>query len=103
MSVVLVVDDEPTIRRLVAAFLIEGGCETMTAPDAETAWMAIGERKPDAIITDIRLPGMDGVEFAHRGTQRRAFFGYAASVHQRLGIGAHLQQAAAGRVLPQAV
>lgn len=37
----------------------------MTAPDAETAMRAIIDRKPDAIITDIRLPGMDGVEFAH--------------------------------------
>lgn len=73
MSVVLVVDDEPTIRRLVAAVLIEGGCETMTAPDAETAWTAIGERKPDAIITDIRLPGMDGVEFAHRVREDKRF------------------------------
>ena len=66
MSVVLVVDDEPTICRLVAALLLQSGCETITAPDAEAAWRAIGERQPDAIITDIRLPGMDGVEFAQK-------------------------------------
>jgi DNA-binding response OmpR family regulator len=64
VSVVLVVDDEPTIRRLVAAVLTQSGWESMTAPDAETAMRAIVARKPDAIITDIRLPGMDGVEFA---------------------------------------
>jgi DNA-binding response OmpR family regulator len=66
MSVVLVVDDEPTIRRLVAAVLLESGCEPITAPDAETALRAISEHKLDAIITDIRLPGMDGVEFAEK-------------------------------------
>jgi Response regulator containing CheY-like receiver, AAA-type ATPase, and DNA-binding domains len=64
VSVVLVVDDEPTIRRLVAAILTQSGRESMTAPDAETAMRAIIDRKPDAIITDIRLPGMDGVAFA---------------------------------------
>ena len=66
MSVVLVVDDEPAIRRLVAALLVQSGCETITAADAETAWTAIDKRKPDAIITDIRLPGMDGVQFARK-------------------------------------
>jgi len=66
MTVVLVVDDEPTIRRLVAAVLIQSGCEPVTAPDAETALRAISEQRPDAIITDIRLPGMDGVEFAEK-------------------------------------
>jgi CheY-like chemotaxis protein len=66
MSVVMVVDDEPTIRRLVAAVLIGSGCEPITAPDAETAMRALRERKPDAIITDIRLPGMDGIEFAEK-------------------------------------
>ena len=60
----LVVDDEPTIRRLVAAILTQSGCESMTAPDAETAMRAMIDRKPDAIITDIRLPGIDGVAFA---------------------------------------
>jgi DNA-binding response OmpR family regulator len=64
VSVVLVVDDEPTIRRLVAAILTQSGRESMTAPDAETAMRAIIDRRPDAIITDIRLPGMDGVAFA---------------------------------------
>lgn len=73
MSIVLVVDDEPTIRRLVATLLIQGGCQTMTAPDAETAWTATGERKPDAIIIDIRLPGMDGVQFARRVREDERF------------------------------
>ncbi len=64
MSVVLVVDDEPTIRRLIAAVLKGLGWETMSAPDAETAIEMLEEQTPDVIITDIRLPGADGIEFA---------------------------------------
>lgn len=66
MGVVLVVDDEPTIRRLVASALALEGVATVDAPDAETAMELLDERVPDAIITDIQLPGMNGVEFAER-------------------------------------
>ncbi|MEO8456302.1 MAG: response regulator [Chloroflexota bacterium] len=73
MALILVVDDEPTIRRLVAAVLIQSGCEPVTAPDAETAMRALDELSPDAIITDIRLPGMDGVEFAGKVRENADF------------------------------
>jgi CheY-like chemotaxis protein len=66
MSIVLVVDDEPAVRRLISAALAGGECETVTAPDAETALGLLEDRTPDAIITDIRLPGIDGVEFARK-------------------------------------
>lgn len=66
MNVVLVVDDEPTIRRLIAAVLRGAGWETITAPDAETAIEMLETRRPDVIVTDIRLPGADGIEFAQR-------------------------------------
>jgi CheY-like chemotaxis protein len=66
MSVVLVIDDEPTIRRLLSAVLEGCGSETVAVGDAETAMTVIEHTTPDAIITDIRLPGMDGVEFAQR-------------------------------------
>jgi CheY-like chemotaxis protein len=66
MSVVLVIDDEPTIRRLLSAVLLDCGSEAVAVGDAETAMTVIEDTKPDAIITDIRLPGMDGVEFARR-------------------------------------
>jgi len=66
MSVALVVDDEPTICRLIATVLRSNGWETITAPDAETAIEMLESQAPDVIITDIRLPGADGVEFAER-------------------------------------
>ncbi|HLA82794.1 MAG TPA: response regulator [Thermoleophilia bacterium] len=58
----LVVDDEPTILRLVVLVLQDLGYETLAAPDAETAAGILAFRRPDLIITDVRLPGTDGVE-----------------------------------------
>lgn len=64
MTAALVVDDEPAILRLVAMVLAELGFETLTARDAETAAELLKSSKPDLVVTDVRLPGMDGVELA---------------------------------------
>lgn len=62
----LVVEDEPAILRLVTVVLADMGCETLAAPDAETALKILSADCPDIVITDVRLPGMDGVELADR-------------------------------------
>ncbi len=62
----LVIDDEPAILRLVAVILRDLGCEALTAPDAESALEVIQRQDPDLVISDVKLPGMDGVELAHR-------------------------------------
>jgi len=62
----LIVDDEPAILRLVVLVLQDLGYETLAAPDAETAAGILAFRKPDLIITDVRLPGMDGIELTRR-------------------------------------
>lgn len=62
----LVVDDEPAILRLVILVLRDLGYETLAAPDAETAAGILAFRRPDLIITDVRLPGVDGLELARR-------------------------------------
>ena len=66
MTAALVVDDEPAILRLVAMVLRELGCETLTATDAETATQILKSTTPDLIVSDVRLPGMSGVEFAQQ-------------------------------------
>lgn len=63
---ILVVDDEPAIRRIVGIALRDLGCETYTAADAETALELLETRRPDVILADVRLPGVDGVELARR-------------------------------------
>jgi CheY-like chemotaxis protein len=62
---ILVVDDEPAIVRMVVAIIEElGFAETYTAPDAETALEVFEKRHPTIVLTDVKLPGMDGVELA---------------------------------------
>lgn len=61
----LVIDDEPAVLRLVSVILRDLGCETLTATDAESGLEVIERQDPDLVITDIKLPGMDGVQLAH--------------------------------------
>ena len=64
---VLVVDDEPMIRRMLAVILSEWGCEVFSAEDGEEALaMARGDTCPeiDILITDLCMPGMGGAALA---------------------------------------
>ncbi len=61
-STVLVVDDERTLARAIKAYLAENGYETEVAHDAESALALLGTLRPDVVITDVRLPGMNGIE-----------------------------------------
>lgn len=58
---ILVVDDHPTNRKLVCDLLGWFGYEVSQAPDAEQALDAVRDRRPDLILMDIGLPGMDGL------------------------------------------
>jgi CheY-like chemotaxis protein len=62
----LVVDDEPAILRLVVVVLRDLGCETLTAANAESALEIAEKADPDLVISDVKLPGMDGLELAKR-------------------------------------
>lgn len=59
---VLIVDDERTLARAIRAFLVEAGYEAEVAPDAETALPMLATLRPDVVFTDVRLPGMNGIE-----------------------------------------
>jgi two-component system, OmpR family, alkaline phosphatase synthesis response regulator PhoP len=59
---ILVVDDEPRIRELVDAYLRQEGYEVHTASDGPSGLAAARAYKPDLIILDVMLPGMDGIE-----------------------------------------
>jgi two-component system, OmpR family, KDP operon response regulator KdpE len=63
---VLVVDDEPSIVRVVAANLRARGYEALTAASGETALAVIETRQPDCIVLDLGLPGIDGLEVLRR-------------------------------------
>jgi DNA-binding NarL/FixJ family response regulator len=70
----LVVDDEPNLLRAVAACLKTENYEVSTARSGHEALMQLAEAVPDLIISDIRMPGMDGYKLARqlRGAPRTA-------------------------------
>jgi DNA-binding response OmpR family regulator len=63
---ILVVDDEPTIAEVVARYLVRAGYETRTAPDGPSAVSAATIDRPDLVVLDIKLPGLDGLEVMRR-------------------------------------
>ena len=63
---VLVVDDEPQIRRSLQVNLENKGYAVLTAASGEEALEAIVRRKPDVVVVDLILPSMDGIELTHR-------------------------------------
>ena len=66
MTKILVVDDEPSITNLVSAYLKPEGYEVFIASDGNTGLKAARVFKPDLIILDVMLPGMDGIELLSR-------------------------------------
>lgn len=64
---VLIVDDEQEIVDIVTAyFQRQGGYEVSSASDGITALIEVGRIKPDLLILDIMIPGVDGVEVCRR-------------------------------------
>ena len=63
---ILIVDDEPAIRDMVAYALRKGDFDPVHAGDAREAQAAIAERVPDLILLDWMLPGTSGLELARR-------------------------------------
>ena len=68
----LVVDDEPNLLRAVAACLKTAGYEVSTARSGREALVQLAEAVPDLLVSDIRMPGMDGYQLARqlRGSPR---------------------------------
>jgi DNA-binding NarL/FixJ family response regulator len=63
---ILVVDDEAKLLRAVAADLRGEGYDVMTAQSGAEALIWITQKLPDLIVSDIRMPGIDGYELARR-------------------------------------
>src|SRR5574338_174427 len=62
MTKILVIDDEPSITNLVSAYLKAEGYEVYVAADGNAGLKAARAYKPDLLILDVMLPGMDGLE-----------------------------------------
>ncbi len=63
---VLIIDDEPTIGEVVARYLQRAGYETRVAADGAQALAAAAQRRPDLVVLDVMLPGIDGLRLMSR-------------------------------------
>src|SRR5713101_1014752 len=63
MPAILIVEDEAKMRRLLELNLGEDGFSTLSAGDAETGLKLLRENTVDLVVTDLKLPGMNGLEF----------------------------------------
>ena len=99
---VLVVDDNADVAESTAILLRVAGCTVHVAQDGKTALAAMDRVRPDAVLLDIGLPGMDGYQVAQRMRERPEFrrtlivavSGYGQDEHQarsrEAGVDHHL-------------
>lgn len=64
MATLLIVDDEPQVRKLLETLLHHEGYQTVSASSGEEALQVVAQQAPDLILLDIMMPGMDGYEVA---------------------------------------
>lgn len=62
----LLIDDEPGIRRMMSLDLSADGYQVRTAEDGRSGLLAFDAERPDIVLTDLKMPGMDGIEVLRR-------------------------------------
>lgn len=70
---VLIVDDEPGIRLAVTDYLEAVGYTVISAATGKQAWQLVQQYRPHLLVTDIRMPQMDGYELVKLVRQQPAF------------------------------
>ena len=58
---VLIVENHVATRELLSALLTDAGYEVLTATDGRAALVILAQRRPDAVLTDLRMPLLDGL------------------------------------------
>ncbi len=72
MPTILIIEDEAKMRRLLELNLGEDGFKTLSAGDAETGLKLLGSETVDLVLTDLKLPGMSGLEFLQAAKRQNA-------------------------------
>ena len=65
-ATLLIVDDEPQVRKLLETLLQHEGYQTLSASNGEEALQLVAQQPPDLILLDIMMPGMDGYTLCKR-------------------------------------
>jgi DNA-binding response OmpR family regulator len=63
---VLVVDDDPTVSDVVRRYLEQDGCRVRLAADGPAGLAAVAADRPDLVVLDLMMPGLDGLEVCRR-------------------------------------
>ena len=66
MATILVVDDERPLRDLLVALFEQAGHRVLQAGDGRTALELVATERPDAVISDVMMPAIDGAELCRR-------------------------------------
>jgi len=66
MPTILIVDDEPIVREVVAQYLTQDGFTVALAADGNEAMASFTASRPDLVLLDLMLPGIDGLEVCRR-------------------------------------
>jgi CheY-like chemotaxis protein len=79
-AVILVVDDEPDGRTLLARLLGEAGAQVICAANGETGLQMLGRHGISVLVSDISMPGMDGFEFIRRVRSSEQEFSHVPAI-----------------------
>lgn len=69
---ILIVDDEPHIRFMLQMKFSEAGYTVLTAPEGDRAFQIARQERPALVITDLQMPGTDGMELCRRLAEHAA-------------------------------
>jgi CheY-like chemotaxis protein len=63
---ILIVDDDENLRWVLKTQLDEAGYDAITATDGEQALALIEKQRPALVLSDLRMPGLSGMDLLHR-------------------------------------
>jgi two-component system cell cycle response regulator CpdR len=72
MAHILLAEDDESLRKFLAAALVKAGHVVTDFGDGDAAWQCLQGFTFDLLLTDIVMPGMDGIELAKRAAERNA-------------------------------